>query len=1241
MRVLGEAEVRLLPTPSISLDDVRVGGIDAPIVTAQRVEAEIELPSLLRGEVRVTALDFERPQIKIDIDPAGHPRIAPGAANPGSLAPAQVSLDHVTIENGEVAISDRRTGLVRRITAVNAALSARTLSGPYKLEGTALADSVPFNLRIATGSPDARGVQIKTQVWSARWPAVVATDGTATLSGDAPAYDGKFTVTRRSEAAPEAPGEPDKKAEGDKTGGKAARPAATGEAGQPAVDLEGGFRLDATSLVLKDVALGYGDEGRTLALNGTAALVFAPKTRFDVALAADRVDFDGLFGAKPDAVVSPAEGVARVVGLVAGLPLPSVPGKVDLSAPAGILAGGIIQNMTLSASPSDHGWTVERLTAEPPGATKLTLTGDLRTGPAPRFDGRVVLSSAQPGTLGAWARAAAKVPTGIPAIALDGTFSASATGVSSPSFTLTSGDQSIRGNFGWRPGDGSVASALDIALRAGRLDFATLADLGRAVSPAGLPVFVAGLAGSVAFEINAETAAFRGVEGKALSIQAALDGGTLALRKVHVEDLAGVRVEAQGKVDRWLTAPQGSVTASLSARDLGPAAALVSSFAPTAPAAALFARAAPLLGPADLTATFEAGQTGNGEGTQANLTLAGTAGGTTLDGRLAFAGKPADWRSADLKLDLTASAADGGKLIGQFALPVLPIAANGAGKVKLALDGTVSGDLGTEFQVDLAGSSLSGKGSFALPAGASARSRFDLALRSPDLVPVALALGRVLPAFGGPVDADLAAHVETAGPRLTIAALKGTLAGTKIDGAGTVDAGLPRPKVTGRLAVADADGAFLTELGLGTDAWALQGDTGTHWPDAAFGPSLAAGLDFDGELAAERLRLGGTVVGDARLHLVSDANGITFDPVAGTLGGGRLTGRLALGRAGDQALVTARVSLENAAIDAVLPQAVLNEAGPKEIKDGKADLTLGLDGSGRSIAAVVASLAGSGSLAIRDVAMPNLDPEAFDGLTDLAESGSVQIDDQLVRTRLEAGLSAAPLPVTEAKGPLTVGGGVVRWNDVAVTAKGAAVSGSAQVDLTKWGLDSTWTLTVDAGERKVEGASPAIQVSYAGPLDDPSRSIDVTALSAYLNLRAYIAEQKRLEAIQAQMMEGQRLRRELDRERQEREAKARAAEAARQAAIAAAQAAEARRRTIIEAVSQSAIKAADPNNEVLPPLASLPPVMGLPQAGDGKASPGTGTGTSGASSGSGQSGSGTFVAPPPVFPLPPAPPAQR
>ncbi len=216
---------------------------------------------------------------------------------------------------------------------------------------------------------------------------------------------------------------------------------------------------------------------------------------------------------------------------------------------------------------------------------------------------------------------------------------------------------------------------------------------------------------------------------------------------------------------------------------------------------------------------------------------------------------------------------------------------------------------------------------------------------------------------------------------------------------------------------------------------------------------------------------------------------------------------------------------------------------------------------------------------------------------------------------------------------------MVRWNDVAVTAKGAAVSGSAQADLTKWGLDSTWTLTVDAGERKVEGASPAIQVSYAGPLDDPSRSIDVTALSAYLNLRAYIAEQKRLEAIQEQIMEGQRLRRELDRERQEREAKAREAEAARQAAIAAAQAAEARRRAIIEAASQSAIKAADPNNEVLPPLA-------VAAAGDGLAAGGLRQGVSGGSSatpsGSGQGGSvGTFVAPPPVFPMPPELAAAR
>ncbi len=68
------------------------------------------------------------------------------------------------------------------------------------------------------------------------------------------------------------------------------------------------------------------------------------------------------------------------------------------------------------------------------------------------------------------------------------------------------------------------------------------------------------------------------------------------------------------------------------------------------------------------------------------------------------------------------------------------------------------------------------------------------------------------------------------------------------------------------------------------------------------------------------------------------------------------------------------MSLENAAIDALLPSAVVADAGPNDIKNGKVDLTLGLDGSGRSIAAVVASLAGSGSLAIRDVAMPDLDP---------------------------------------------------------------------------------------------------------------------------------------------------------------------------------------------------------------------------------------------------------------------------
>lgn len=84
-----------------------------------------------------------------------------------------------------------------------------------------------------------------------------------------------------------------------------------------------------------------------------------------------------------------------------------------------------------------------------------------------------------------------------------------------------------------------------------------------------------------------------------------------------------------------------------------------------------------------------------------------------------------------------------------------------------------------------------------------------------------------------------------------------------------------------------------------------------------------------------------------------------------------------------------------------------------------------------------------------------------------------------------------------------------------------------------------------------------MRLNYNGPLAAPALTTDVSALTNYLSLRAFEKERRRVEAMQASVLEKQRLRREValyrfqaaerqaEKERAEAEAKAKAEEEAR------------------------------------------------------------------------------------------------
>ena len=190
--VAGEIGVRLLPSPRLTLRDVRVGGgrEQASTVAAETVVVELSLASLARGEVRLTEADLDGAVLTLRLNEAGQITLP----HRGDAAlPTQTSIDRLSL---------RRSALIWRqegresvtVSPISVDLSAAALAGPWRIEGEA--DGTSF--RISTGTMEADG-RLRTRLHLTGEHNSASFDGAvllpATESRVMPALDGSFTLS--------------------------------------------------------------------------------------------------------------------------------------------------------------------------------------------------------------------------------------------------------------------------------------------------------------------------------------------------------------------------------------------------------------------------------------------------------------------------------------------------------------------------------------------------------------------------------------------------------------------------------------------------------------------------------------------------------------------------------------------------------------------------------------------------------------------------------------------------------------------------------------------------------------------------------------------------------------------------------------------------------------------------------------------------------------------------------------
>ncbi|NVK33788.1 MAG: AsmA family protein [Rhodobacteraceae bacterium] len=1126
VKVLGEADLRFLPSPSVTFSDVRVGGAEDPLLSVSKFRMRIELPPLLKGEIRVLDMQMESPRLQVALDERGRLDWFTAMAPEGALARLDnddVMFESVSIIDGELTLVDARTEKSHRITNANLNVSARSLAGPYKIDGSVNWQDQPVALRIATGKQTDDGLlRIKTSLTPSRWPVELSLDGNLSEQDDELHYDGEFVA--QEVAGPDS-----------------AWPwSATGA-----------FMASSTEIDIPEFSYRLGTDERYLSLEGKSSVELGDRPFFSVSAQTKQLDLDRLFGSGPQNPMDVVETGSVLMTLLNGIPTPPIKGSIDLDVPTVVLGGALAQDMKLDLTTIPGGWRIERFSGRAPGRTRIVTGGDLVLGANAAFRGNVSVQMEQPEAFAAWLRNRRAEGPALDAIDVEGRLNLQANAVALENFRLESLGSKAKGGMSYRV-PRSSAPTLSLTLDADRLDldqleqFLTLVEVGE--SPKTKM--------DLSVRMQAKQIQYRGVGGKQLALEAAYSDSVLRIDRLTSRDMAGADIDVSGRIDDPLSAPAGKLTGTLKAQDLQPMHALLQDLFPESAVLQRLKTGVDFMGPAEFEASLDARAVD--DGSSLVVVLDGDAGGveTRFEGHLT--GRVDNWETAEIGLDLTMASDDGAQILRQFGFDVLPIESWGNAKLELSAQGVSETGLELALSAQADAGVLSGDGSLRVVAGQEPSYRFNGAFAAPDIAPIALLGGHVVPIVVDALPVDVTFKLSGQGSNLTGATVSGVLGETTLDGQlqGNFEpvVGGDLRRFTGALSLSDLDFRFLSEAVLGSDQWFSARSASSLWPVAPFETPFLAGTDFRLELKADLLILDDqTRLESLNTDLRLTPSELQLDNISAGYGGGDVSGTLQIERTGAEAELSGRLKFED-----LVAEELLWEVNGRSVATGSLDAELNFDSAGRSISTLVASLNGGGALSLHDGEVRGINPNAFDLVSRAADAG-LELEDDKVRAFFMSHMAAGVMPYNNLEGVLSLAGGRLGLRNVTVESESADVVGSVVVDLNDWTLDGELSLKGIPETDRVAGADPQAGFVFEGPLAAPEREVDIAPLTAYLTLRAFEREVEKVEKLQAEILERDRLVRELKLIDEQKARAARQKVEAEAAAVEAVRAAEAAR----------------------------------------------------------------------------------
>jgi AsmA-like C-terminal region/AsmA family len=1098
--VEGDASARILPFPSVTFENVKVGDdAENPAMTIARFSMDAELAPFLKGEVLVFDMRVEKPRMFVSIAPDGTVDWVLRPQSPKGIE--TISLEQVTISDGAVEINNQAADRLDTIEALNATVAAKSLSGPWRFEGSLNFNDEALYLAGTSAKAEEDGaLPLRISISPTKRSMLAELSGLVKLDGNSPVYTGDFNMR------PALLTDPGAVALRDGEGSTSGTPG-----DDPVFNIKGKFEARHDGLKLPSYRFESGPKTDPYFAEGSGKIAWGTEPRFEIVADGAQVTFKE---AASGAGANFSDRIAAVEAFLSKVPVPAMPGEVKVDLPAVVAGDTTIRDVSLLASPLGNAWNVKSLTAALPGRTKIEAIGKLETGNKFGFAGHLLVASSQPSGLAAWL--SGSVPAAVralPALGFDAKVTLTNDVQIFENLELVVGNTSLRGHVE-RRSDGARPSVA-ASFSAGELDLAQMQALGSVIigpdssnNFAGQDVSIGLKAGPVsASDVIADT----------LDVALRIKDDKLDIDRLLISGLAEASISGTAKLSGFPAKVTGTADASILSPDGAQLLALIGEKFPQAAFFKTLAERAFLY--PDLYADTKidlfgslSKETGAPE---TSVSYSASMGKGVYSGTATLKGGFADIESAQIKANLEGKHEDALALLTLAGVPTLPVGSPGAGSFQAEVEGVLKDALGLKSRLNTDSVTCEINGQFSKPGGVWS-GKGNLVLKATDIEPYLMASGIVLPSMGQGTNVDAKADMTLSGQSVTFNKLDGTIAGTDIGGNMKFDFAQSPAKVGGDLQLDELSVNWLGEALLGPASLTA---SEASWPATAFAGESLINLQGSVNLQAAKADLGpyGAITG-LNGALALSGNAISLRNMSGGYLGGQISGTIDAKNDNGTGLFSSDIKLMGAQFETLVPQ---------ESVKGAVDFAGSLSATSKTAAGLVAALTGSGTAQLRNAQISGLNPKAFNEMFETASRDQTAPEVAGIETILRQKIGAGAVEVGAVDLSWTAASGTLRFSPLTIDLPEGQLSADTIADLDEGTARIDGQFAFDPGANAIAGVEPVVPFSVAYATGAYQSTFDAQPVAQYFTQRALEIEQARAEAKQAELLEAQRLRREV------------------------------------------------------------------------------------------------------------------